>query len=202
MTAESGNGWASLVQALKDLRISPRISLSAALVGSVFAWLTWAPDWLGIRTAIQSWRPWLLLVAVAGTVTFVVDLSAVALEHARASRRKRERDAHYDRTAAEKAQAAREQTQSDLAEKIKFLEQMTLGERQICQSFVVKGIRTQNLRADSAVLELARRDVLIRVSPSTLDEIQSYSMSDWAWEHLRVHKDLLDGANRNPIQSQ
>ena len=175
-----GDRIAALIHSLRDLRISPRVSLSVAIIGAVFAVLTWAPDRLGIRSAIQSWRPWALLAAIGGATLFVVDLVYGASERRRSARKERR-----------ERRKAWEQREADRAANIEFLTNMTPVERATCKEFLDKNERSLVLNPTSGVLELTRRDVLRQISPAAWTYYH-YSMSDWAWEHLRAHPELCD----------
>ena len=175
-------GWlAPLIRELKDLRIPHRVSISIALIGAIFWVLTLATDVLGISAAIQSWRPWTLLAAFGGTITFLVGLGADVIEG-----RREKRNAEYARV------KELQKSQAESAERVKFLHTMTPGERGACREFVAQNHRVRSYAPTGPVLELLRRGVLTRVS-TNFSHMHEFSMEDWAWDYLRGHPELLDG---------
>ena len=171
----------SAVRAILDFRNA----LTLGIVGAIFYGLSWTPDWLGVRSAAQAWRPLSLLVTALGFTRFVVDRGATRMKMSR------------------KARFVRDQMEALQAERIHFLETMTVAERGICLGFIAPNHRARYLRQDSEVLTLVSRGVLRQISDvAQSDEMgvlcTDYEMVDWAWSYLHGHPDLLgDGNSRS-----
>ncbi len=103
---------------------------------------------------------------------------------------------------ADARRAAEEQATRDA--NLKFLGSMTDAERAECAKFIDRAARTVWLYAENgSVRELSRRGVLYLNSPLHFDmKFQgmggSFTMTDWAWEHLGANRDLLTIRNPGP----
>lgn len=195
--SHTGSTIVAAIQALKDLRISPQVSLTVALVSAVLLGISWLPDLLGVRSTLESWRPWFVIGAVAGILTFLVGAMLDVVARRQANARQRRKGVEYDRVAAEQAAAAREQAETEHTQRVRFLAAMTLTERGTCHQFIARSFRSLALPAhDADVLELLRRGVLLQISSEVVldgegQPCRHYTMVDWAWEYLHEHPEAL-----------
>ena len=209
---QSPTGWAGVLNALKDFRVPPQISLGAA--GTCAALLV-APRLLPEVPTVDAWRPWLVLGLVSGIVLFLVGLVSDQLQDwltvrrarrdaieavsaattlAEVRRRENERDREIAQTQiAESAAATARQLDR---ERDRFFRGMTQTERALCASFVLRGIRSQLTMVTAEALELTRRVILEDLSGHERKRLHgdmdsNYTMSDWAWAYFTEHPDAL-----------
>jgi hypothetical protein len=189
-TSGSANPFIAFVHALRDLRVSPQVSLSIAVTSAVLYALTLLPASFVIGTALQVWRPWLALGFVGGLAFFAVGAfvdSWTSRRNSTQAARDRTQQAHVDATRYERA----------LAQQIEFLSQLTVHEQQVLVPFIINGRRTNVLSlTDPDVCTLVNRGVLHLVGPGVSNAMgrnlgSIYSVADWAWHHLRSHPELL-----------
>jgi len=171
------DGIASIIGALKDLRVSTQVSLATTATALILLGATFIPGIATLAPGLLEWRAWLLLAAVAGLALFLVGLGADAMR-ARSERR--------NVVASESA----------LTEKrILTLKQLTIDEQNRVRTFLVSVSRAgETYTRDSTIYRLMEQGIFEQVGEKFSrgsSERFSVSLSDWAWIYLREHPELL-----------
>jgi hypothetical protein len=168
---------AALEQLIKILKLSP-IYVAAIALFSALALI--APnallEWFGVLDKAQHYRQWISVAFLAAVSLLAVHL---AVEIGRVVRnRTRRREAH------------------ELA--LKRLHRLTEGEKQILRFYVSEQTKTNKLRATDGVVNGLVDAGLIYLATDLWHPLMGldHNISEFAWEYLNAHPDLLDGTTR------
>lgn len=185
-----GQGWAALLSAIKDLRISAHVSLSVAALCLILLALSPAASQWPALAFLLAWQGYLLVGAIGGATVFLVGWAIDADKRRRARAATRLEEA--TRRGAEDAAQQREQ-----ARRLAIFENMTLAERSKCLLLIASTTRASHmLDADPTVAHLVHLGVFERIgkslpAPRGADTQSVYAVAEWAWLYLRSHPEIV-----------
>jgi len=159
---------------LDFLKLAPRYLVAVAIICGVLLFCGDALlDLVGVRKFAQDNRQWIGLVFIATTTLFCVD-RAIEIKRVVGKR---------------KAIAKRSE------KRLKRLHSLTEDEKQILRYYFAKQTRSNSLRIDDGVVQgLVAAGIIYRsASVGDLLEGFAYNISDFAWDYLHEHLDLLKG---------
>jgi hypothetical protein len=156
------------------LKLAPRYLVSLGIIAALFLF---APEkltkWFGIQDFAQHYRAWFAIAFIVTSVLFAVDRSIAVvgwIRHKKAV-------AHFSEA------------------RLQRLHRLTEDEKMILRFYFAKETKTNVLRIDDGVVQGLVSAGIIYQSASMghiLDGF-AHNISDFAWDYLHEHIDLLDG---------
>jgi hypothetical protein len=160
--------------ALEILKLAPRYLVSLGIIAAFFLF---TPDktlkWFGIFDFAQHYRAWFAITFISTGVLFAVDRTIAVVGWIR------------HKKAVAKATKTR----------LERLHRLTENEKQILRFYFAKETKTNVLRIDDGVVQGLVSARIIYQSASIGDMIEGFAhnISDFAWDYLHEHIELLDG---------
>jgi hypothetical protein len=160
--------------ALEILKLAPRYLVSLGIVAAFFLFV---PDktlkWFGIFDFAQHYRAWFAIAFIVTGVLFAVDRSITVFGWIR-----------HKKAVAEFSEA-----------RLERLHRLTEDEKQILRFYFAKQTRANLLRIDDGVVQgLVSSGIIYRSTQlGNMIEGFAHNISDFAWDYLHQHPELLDG---------
>jgi hypothetical protein len=160
--------------ALEILKLAPRYLVSLGIIAALFLF---TPNktlkWFGIFDFAQHYRAWFAITFITTGVLFAVDRTIAVVGWIR------------HRKAVTKAMKAR----------LERLHRLTEDEKQILRFYFAKETKTNVLRIDDGVVQglVAARIIYQSARMGNILEGFAHNISDFAWDYLHEHQELLDG---------
>ncbi|MBI5383942.1 MAG: superinfection exclusion B family protein [Verrucomicrobia bacterium] len=160
--------------ALEILKLAPRYLVSLGIISALFVF---TPDktlkWFGVFDFAQHYRAWFAIAFIVTGVLFAVDRTIAVVGWIR------------HKEAVAKATKAR----------LERLHRLTEDEKQILRFYFAKETKTNVLRIDDGVVQglVAARIIYQSASMGHILDGFAHNISDFAWDYLHEHIELLDG---------
>jgi hypothetical protein len=193
MTLGTGAGMISVDAVIKVFAITTRVAIAMALATAALLF-TPVPQWLGIPLTGRY--------RIGAAVLFVVSIAVLIAAGVMKVWELWTAHRRDNRVWENDERRRRRQWRREHEGRIAILNGMMNPERTVCTEFILGDHRTVFLKPSGAVSTLVAQGVLQRLGELTTNELgeigANFMMEDWAWEHLREHRELV--AMRPPGQ--